>query len=310
MDPNLLNRPIEEQVFQAPGVDNEKHPLQDPDSNKVSQNGQKKPEPEPIDPGLKDLPPGQKQAAAEQLVGLCLRGYEKLHELANKRLQISDRKIINLQAKGLINLSVPVPYTLTEMMPLGEFITEYNKDMGNLLSIDPEWRAEIEPPLVRIFQKRGLGLSDEGFVISMLVADMTVKTQRFFAAKSKTDSVLQFAREQTALMYGAVPMRPSPPPPAPPTGPVGVPSPPAPVVDMHNVPGATAAAGAGISQPAASGIPIQDHVMGTGTTPVTGAMASAVQSSSMPNWGENAEKLNKRSGGRKPGSKNKPKKRA
>jgi hypothetical protein len=301
VDPSLLNQPIAEQQFTAPGVDKERHPLDDgKGGNNVGSGNMGAGYGQPgADPGLKDLPPKEKGVAADQLVAFCFRGYEKLHKWANGRLQISDKKILKLQANGSIDLRANVPYTLTEMMTLGEFITEYNKDMADLLSIDPEWRAEIEPPLARIFAKRGLGMSDEVFVGMMLLTDISVKTQQYFAAMSRTDAIMAFAKEQTARMHEVITMNsrpsqaPPPPPPAPDQGP-------APVVNMptgnnpvDQFPPAQMAT--------ASSIPIQDHVMGVGAQD-NGPMAGAVGTSQLPEWGGKAEQLNKR--GRKPGSKN------
>lgn len=346
-DPSLLNRPIEEVRFTPPAVDKEVHPLAGQQNNKTEaskqQPGNTAQKPGPLqDPLLQDLPPSQKQTAAEQAAGFLLNRYEDLHKLANKKIQISERKVLRYVREGKLDLRALVPYDYENWMTIGEFLKEYNNELSQLFFVDPQWRAEIEPPLTRILVKRGIGMSDEMLVGAMLVQDLTLKTSLAFEAFSKTSSIMQFAVEQTARMKGVVQMPPRPRPTStePPAGP-------APVVDMPPPPPPSPSQQHGeegnniplfISGPVRqqlydlgyskadvdamapkhaqqiiasmetkpSSIPVQDQVLGEHAGMQGHPMSDAVVRQQLPQWGPNAEKLNQRKGpGRRPGSTNK-----
>lgn len=346
-DSNLLNRPIEEVVFTPPPVEKETHPLgQQQQAGKTEQPkpqpGADKPPQKPSvlrDPNIQDLPPAEKQQAAEQLANFMLDGYQKLHDWANKKVQISERRVMKLLKDGSLDLRALVPYEVDQWVTIGEFIKEFNEEYGQLFIISPEWRAAIMPPLVRVLQKRGMGMSDEVFLGWMFAQDIGTKVFMAVEAFNKTNSVLQFAVEQTARMRGVVQMQQRPrqtPPPEPPVGP-------APVVNMPP-PEPAPPAGEGTSMPLIitrqirqqlldlgyskadvdamtpqqahdiinhqvvkpTGVPVQDHFMGdAGAALHDHPMAQAVVTQQLPEWGTNAEKLNKRGPGRPTGSRNK-----
>lgn len=149
---------------------------------------------------IADLPPKEKQDAAEKLAETVLRAYGKAHQIANNMLKISDRKIFKLQTKGEIDLKIPIPYTQGDSVPLGEFIKEYNKQVSDTLTIDPEWRAAVKPVLTRVLAKYGHGLSDEHQLLYLVAEDLITKVSIFAAMKRQTSDVLEFAKTQTAEM--------------------------------------------------------------------------------------------------------------
>lgn len=347
-DSSLLDKPIDEVHFTPPPIEKEMHPLGQQQNAKGEQaktqsQSDKGPDKSTLfhDPNIQDLPPSEKAQAAEQLANLILNGYQKLHDWANKKVQISEKKIMKLLKEGKLDLQAQVPYELDQWITIGEFIKEFNAEYGQLFIIDPQWRAAILPPLIRILQKRGMGMSDEMYVGWMLAQDVGSKVFMAVEAFNKTNSVLQFAVEQTARMRGVVqmPQRPRTTPTEPPAG--G----PAPVVNMppSEPQPATPSQPAGEktsiplfiskqqrqqlydlgyneadvnamapehaldiingmwAKPAA--IPVQDHLMGEHAGTGQGhPMSDAVVKQELPKWGVNAEKLNKR--GRKSGSKN------
>lgn len=343
-DPSLLTKPIDEVKFTPPPVEKEIHPLgggqqsAKPDTSKQPGQENKEKINSFQDPNLKDLPPAQKELSAGQLSNFLLNRYEGLHGWANKKIQISEKKVLKLVREGKLDLRALVPYEFDQFMTIGELIKEFNKEYSQLFFVDPAWRAEIEPPLTRIFAKRGIGLSDEAFVGFMLMTDLGVKTSLAFEAFSKTSSVLQFAVEQTARMKGVVAMNPKPRPDTnePPMGPAPVVNMPQPdhggpsggniasmpvmitasmrqqlhdlgynQADINTMAPETAHDIINSMQAKQVSVPVQDHFMGNaGTVVAEHAMSGAVESRQLPKWGEAADKLNKR-GGRPPGSKNK-----
>lgn len=349
-DPSLLNKPIDEVKFSPPPVEKETHPLAGQQNGKTAPAQPAKTAPANDsgggnflqDPNLNNLPPSEKHSAAEKLTKITLGGYQKAHDFANKKVQISERKIMKYIRDGSLDLRALVPYELDQWMPIGELIKEFNKEYSQLFFISPTWRAEVEPPLTRIFEKRGMGMSDEMFVGLMFMQDIGMKVSLAFEAFARTNSVLQFAREQTARMRGAVqpmPARPRPESTPPPAGPAPVvpmpqPDPAPPAEEATGIPmiitapvrqqlydlGYTRIDVDAMSPEEAQAIvthmhvkpahvPVQDHFMGAmgnaGTVVADHPMGDAVVKSELPKWGENAEKLERRGRGRPPGAPNK-----
>ena len=216
--PSDVQGEIPEVQFAPPPMgDKGKNPFLEDEKDKQSAAAKKEAPPLAANPQLQDLPPAQKQEAAEILAETALKGYEKLHQLANWGLKISDRKIFKLQTKGEIDLATPIPYDNTgAKVPLGVFIQEYNQQIGDTLSVDPKWRAEVKPILTRVLAKRGHGMSDEQQLAYLVAEDAISKAVVFVQMKRQTGDILAFAREQTAASRQPPPVYAAPPPPPPP----------------------------------------------------------------------------------------------
>lgn len=209
--PENLARPIPEAGFvppppNAPRV--EEHPFAD--EMKQQQQGntqtgqQAKPKPpEQFSQDIGSLPPKEKAEAAERAAETALRAYGTMHVWANKWLQISDRKIFKLQTKKEIDLAIPIPYENGKDIPLGQFIKEYNRQVADTLTVDPEWRAEVKPILARVLAKHGHGISDEYQLGYLVMEDLAGKIGMFSAMKRQTADVMEFAKSQTAELNKA-----------------------------------------------------------------------------------------------------------
>lgn len=298
VEPSLLQRPIEEVSFKAPRVESETHPLGSgaPGPQAGSQQQQGK---QPTTGGQQaagpstptHVPGPDDEMKAEQLAEAIMRWYQRAHDFANKKIQISDRQILKLRTEGKLDMQCLVPWG-EDFVTMNELITEYNREVQDTLTINPEWRAAILPPLIRIFKKRGIGLSDELMVGLLFVEDISFKTQQFFAMRANTQSLIQFAVEQTERMKGTVvqmPRREQPTPPQP-----QQPTEPAPVVTMPPGP--------------AAGAPMQDHAMNelAGTGP---ASSVGIIKHELPAYGDKARSIKKHVA-RKKAAKKQSKKRA
>lgn len=247
VNPELLQRPIEEDVYQPPPLENEINPLADtgapPVSNNNSSGSSTSPSqshtPQPGNTNTASTPPKEETKTnreigneAAQLTTFIFDMYQKAHNGANKLIQIPRRKLLKLQEKGELDLRAMVPYEEDQWMSVAEYTSAYNEQMKDFFSIDPEWRGKMEPPLTRILAKKGLGLSDEMVVFLGFTTDIGVKVKMFWDARAQTNSVIAFAVEQTKRMRSNVVSMPQRPATAPP--PVSPQS--APVVNMNASP--------------------------------------------------------------------------
>jgi hypothetical protein len=193
-----LNRPIEEPRFTPP-------PIERP---KVEREDFKKRE--PFNPEMKDIPKKDKEMAAAAMATIVLQGYEWLHDLGNKALTISEKKLAKLQEAGEINLNAMIDYDYGRQMRAGDFFKEYNAQVGNSLKVSDEFKEEVRPVLERVLAKRGVGMTDEQLLMFMFGKDIAAKGLMFVQQKQQQNYMIQSIREATAGQF--VQQAPPPPP--------------------------------------------------------------------------------------------------
>lgn len=151
----------------------------------------------PLNPAMNGIPSAEKKMGAEQLAKLLVDAYEQLNIFANRGLQISPRKVRKLVADGEIDLSVQVPYDYGKTISAGEFIETINEQNKDIFSVSKEFKREITPPLVRILEKRGAGLTDEQFVGYMLGKDVLLKGFMAFGVMGAIKDAIEVIKEYT-----------------------------------------------------------------------------------------------------------------
>jgi hypothetical protein len=206
-----FTRPIEEPRYAPPPM--EKKKLYDDDP--------KKKEREPINPELRDLPKKDKEMAASQMAKMIIQGYSWMHDLANKGLMISEKKLAKLQDEGEINLSVMIDYEYGKKIRAGEFFQEWNGQItsnGGVLQVSDEFKEEVTPVLERVLAKRGVGMTDEQLLMFMFGKDIAAKGLIFFQMKQQMNFMIQSIKNATVGQY-------APPPPPPPVQPQPQPQP-------------------------------------------------------------------------------------
>jgi hypothetical protein len=200
-----FTKPIEEPRFAPPPLERK---------NLNSENAQKK---EPFNPELRDIPKKDKEMAASQAAKMILQGYSWMHDLANKGLVISEKKLNKLQNDGEINLNAMIDYDYGRKMRAGEFFREWNDQInkdGGLLQVTDEFKEEVTPVLERVLAKRGIGMTDEQMLIYMFGKDIAAKGLIFFQMKGQMNSMIASIKEATTNAYAQAS---APPPPQPPT---------------------------------------------------------------------------------------------
>ncbi len=199
-----LNKPIEEPKFTRPPIEKSKPNISNEEAYVKR---------EPINPEMKELPKKETKMASKQAAALILKGYEWIHALGNKGLQVSERKLNKLQAEGEINLNAMIDYDYGKKIRAGEFFEEYNKQVEGLLKVSDEFKEEVTPVLERVLEKKGIGLTDEQTLMYMFGQDIAVKTIMFMQQKGQLNYMIQSIKDATANTISQQ----APPPPPPPT---------------------------------------------------------------------------------------------
>jgi hypothetical protein len=146
---------------------------------------------EPFNPELKNLSKKDTEMAASHMVKMVLAGYEYLHVLANKSLQISEKRLSKMQADGELNLNAMIDYDYGKKIRAGEFFKEYNNQTKDALEVTDEFKEEITPVLERIFAKRGIGMTDEQLAMFIIGKDVVGKSIIWFQMKQQTNFILK-----------------------------------------------------------------------------------------------------------------------
>lgn len=198
-----FTKPIEEPRYAPPPI--EKKKLYDDDAKKKA---------EPINPELRDLPKKDKEMAASQMAKMIIQGYSWMHDLANKGLLISEKKLAKLQEEGEINLQAMIDYEFGKKIRAGEFFQEWNGQImkdGGVLQVTDEFKEEVTPVLERVLAKRGIGMTDEQLLMFMFGKDIAAKGLIFFQMKQQMNYMIQSIKDATTGQFTTPP----PPPPQP-----------------------------------------------------------------------------------------------
>ncbi len=114
---------------------------------------------------------------SRKLVKMILKGYKWLFEQGYNWLSLSESKIKKKALKGDIKydvlfMSMPLNESGSEVVTVFEFIEDYNTNLKKASSVDQEFLDEMENVLTEIFTERGIGMSNEMYVMVALGTDM------------------------------------------------------------------------------------------------------------------------------------------
>ena len=186
-----LNAPIPEPRFTPPPMD----------KRTINQDQPKQPKPEPMNPEMKNLGKKDTEMAAGHMAKLIIQGYEWMHQLANKGLQVSEKKLNKLQAEGEINLNAMIDYDYGKKIRAGDFFVEYNQQVSNVLTVSQDFKDEATPLLEKVLAKRGIGMTDEQMLMFVFGKDIAAKSMIFFQQKAQMNHMLSSIKEATMAQY-------------------------------------------------------------------------------------------------------------
>lgn len=213
---NPLDEPVNEKPYTSSGVSATAEDLSKPIGEpRFSPPPFKKPEQpkekvkqEPINADLQNLSKKDAEMSAQHAAEMAMTGYKWLHNMANKWVQVSEKKLNKLQDAGEINLNAMISYDYGKNMRAGDFFKEYNSQVSNLFVVDEEFEEKVTPLLTKICAKRGIGLSDEQTLMYYVVQDIIMKGMMFIQQKRTLNTMIDTIKEAT--MGINQPQRPQP----------------------------------------------------------------------------------------------------
>lgn len=154
-----------------------------------------------FNPSLNDLPDKEKRKAAELAADTVLTSYAAAMGFLGKVVVISEKKLGNEIAEGRIDPSLKLPIDANgNFVTIGEYAKDFNDIASEAFSVSEDFNSQMRPPLIRVLEKRNIGMSDETFLMVGFAQDIGIKAYTAFGLKKQTNEVLKMLREQTNLM--------------------------------------------------------------------------------------------------------------
>jgi len=195
---------LEEPTFQAPNFS---------DFDEASPEEEKEPA-KPFNEAYSELDGKEKTMGAEMMAEMTLDIYEKGCGFLGKLPEISESKLDQLIAEGEIDPDIQLP---TESGNIGvkDFAVEYNSSIKDAFEVSEDFKNNVRPPLIRVFKKRGIGMTDEQLLAYYFVTDLGTKTAQAFMLRKTAKNILDSLKENTNAIRESQTARPSTPTPTP-----------------------------------------------------------------------------------------------
>lgn len=171
---------------------------------------------EPLNPGLGTQAAGDKAQAAESMADFIITVWRFLKELAAKGVQIPTQKLIDLHKANKIDMHYPVPVGDGQFITFTQAIEQFNLQIQQPFAVSEDFIAQVKPPMIREFTKRGIGFTDAQLLMSLWGFEIMRGTVSFIGGRAYRNELLNNEIENHARRTkGARPnVAPPPPPPA------------------------------------------------------------------------------------------------
>jgi hypothetical protein len=177
---------LEEPTFQAPNFND----FDDPSAEEEKEPAK------PFNEAYSELDGKEKTMGAEMMAEMTLDIYEKGCGFLGKLPEISESKLDQLIAEGEIDPDIQLP---TESGNIGvkDFAVEYNSSIKDAFEVSEDFKNNVRPPLIRVFKKRGIGMTDEQLLAYYFVTDLGTKTAQALMLRKTSKNILDSLKENT-----------------------------------------------------------------------------------------------------------------
>ena len=167
-------------------------------------------------PALNQLDDAEKRLASEQMVDAVLDTYETITSLGGHLGKVKEDTIKEKIASGKLDGNRRIPTDeYGNSVSIMEFVQGYNEQVVQAIKPDPSFRKKVRPPMIRVFAKRGWGMTDEQFLLFAFGKDLSVKAVTLFAMKKGVNDILKKIEEENVARKRQERRTPTPPAPAP-----------------------------------------------------------------------------------------------
>jgi len=146
---------------------------------------------QPVNPDFNDLDTREKRLSSEAAVDTLLDLYGAAHEIGQKFVTIDEQKLRNAIAAGKYDgeKRITIDENGTSVTIL-EFVNQYNQSVGETIKLEKTFIKKVREPMIRIFQKKGWGLTDEQTVLLAFGTDIAGKVMMGYNMQKSCRSVI------------------------------------------------------------------------------------------------------------------------
>lgn len=197
-----LDEPVTERAYTTPNIDSSKleAELEEPSFNapNFEDFNTEESEPNSFNPAIDNLDKKEQAYASEQMVDTVLDVYGKAHILANRVTKIKEQKIADAMENGEIspNLEVPIDEQ-GNTLGLIEYVQEYNSQLDDAIKLEDDFVEKVRPPMIRVFQKKGLAMTDEQFLLFAFGSDIVTKGAMIYQLTKQNKKLFDMWKEQS-----------------------------------------------------------------------------------------------------------------
>jgi len=148
-------------------------------------------------PYVENLDKKDQRVASQAMVEAVLDGYSQVMGFANKLIQFNISKVQKMIRDGEIDPNLLIPVSGTPMTIL-EYMNEYNNQTKEVLNVSEEFKDKVRPPLLRIFMKRNIGMTDEQLVGYFFIVDIVTKASIVFSLRNQNNELIKSIKEMSA----------------------------------------------------------------------------------------------------------------
>ena len=220
-----LDEPVKERAYTKGNIGSQGlgEELEEPsfDAPNFADFDQEEKEPSTFNPAMDNLDKKEQMYATEQMVDTVLDVYGKAHLLANRVTKIKEEKVAQAMENGEIDPSLQVPIDdMGNSLGLMEYVQEYNAQLSDAIKLEDDFVEKVRPPMIRVFQKKGLAMTDEQFLAVAFGTDILTKGAILFQLVKQNNKLFTMWKEQSNFVPKSKPTAQttiSTPPPTPPS---------------------------------------------------------------------------------------------
>jgi hypothetical protein len=139
---------------------------------------------EPLNAEVETMSETEKKAGAELSVASFWSGYEKINMFMGMLLQFPIEKRIEMHNEDKLDLNMQVKVSIDgSMVTVNEFYEQYNIDVKEVFTVDPELKKRLDEPMKREAMRLGLVMSDKQTILLGMGEDITTKIVQAFSIK-------------------------------------------------------------------------------------------------------------------------------
>jgi hypothetical protein len=131
------------------------------------------------------------------MVEAVLDTYDTLKSLSAKLGQMDEKKVQKMINEGKIDRNRRI--TIDEYgnsVSVMDFVRSYNAQVSQAVEPDPAFRKSVKPPMVRVFMKKGWGMTDEQFLLFAFGKDVSLTAVSLIGLKKGMNDILASIQEE------------------------------------------------------------------------------------------------------------------